>query len=113
MSISEISDRQQTLLRGFLVGYVVLVLAAIATGNPLISLVVDVVFSAAITVVGFLVLANSNGETLGVTTGVAFVGSGVAQAVALVTGLTLAATTSNILLLAGLGLYLYARTRSR
>ncbi|SEO42713.1 hypothetical protein SAMN04487948_102373 [Halogranum amylolyticum] len=113
MAASEISQRQQNLLRAFLLGYVLLVLVSIATGDPLVSLVVDVVFSVAIVVVGYLVLVNSDGQTLGVTTGVAFVGSGVAQAIGLVTGWPTAETTSNLLLLAGLGLYLYGRVRSR
>ncbi|SDM09739.1 hypothetical protein SAMN04487949_0836 [Halogranum gelatinilyticum] len=113
MSVSEITSRQQNLLRAFLLVYVVLVLYTIATGDPLVSLLVDVIFSVAIAVVGVLIVATSNGETLGVTTGVAFLGSGVAQAVELLTGLAIAATTSNILLLAGLGLYLYARAKNR
>jgi hypothetical protein len=113
MAGSEISAQQQNLLRAFLIGYVLLVVVSIVTGNPLVSLVVDVVFSVAIVVVGYLILTNSDGQTLGVTTGVAFIGSGVAQAIELVTGWPTAATTSNLLLLAGLGLYLYGRAKSR
>lgn len=113
MAAADISDQQQNLLRAFLIGYVLLVVASIVTGNPLVSLVVDIVFSVAIVVVGFLVLTNSDGQTLGVTTGVAFIGAGVAQAVDLVIGSQTASTTSNLLLLAGLGLYLYGRVRRR
>lgn len=113
MAVSEISEGQQNLLRAFLIGYVLLVVVSIVTGNPLVSLVVDAVFSVAIVVVGYLILTNSGGQTLGVTTGAAFIGSGVAQAVELVTGWPTAATTSNLLLLAGLGLYLYGRMKRR
>lgn len=113
MGVSEISEGQQNLLRAFLIGYVLLVVASIATGSPLVSLVVDIVFSVAIVVVGYLVLTNSDGQTLGVTTGVAFIGAGVAQAVDLAIGSQTAATTSNLLLLSGLGLYLYSRVKSR
>jgi hypothetical protein len=113
MAASGISDQQQNLLRAFLIGYVLLVVASIVTSNPLVSLVVDIVFSVAIVVVGYLVLTTSGGETLGVTTGVAFIGAGVAQAIDIVIGSQTAATTSNLLLLAGLGLYLYERVRRR
>ena len=101
------------LMQAFLVGYVVLVLASIATSDPFITLLVDIVFSVAIVVVGGLILASSDGQTLGVTTGVAFIGSGVAQAIELVTGSSVASTTSTLLLIAGVLLYLYARTRNR
>ena len=113
MAATELDDRYTTVLKTLLVAYVVLVVYTLATNDPLASLLVDVVFSVAMVVVGGLILATSQGETLGVTTGVAFAGSGVAQAVDLVIGSPTAATTSNVLLLAGLGLYLYGRSKQR
>lgn len=113
MAQVQLDARQQNAMRVFLVAYVLLVAYTIATGNPLASLVVDAVFSAVMVVIGYLIFSNSGGRTLPVTTGVAFVGSGVAQAVELVTKSEAAGTTSNVLLVSGLGLYLYSRIRQR
>lgn len=113
MAQGQLDGRQQNAMRAFLVGYVLLVAYTIATGDPLASLLVDAVFSVAMIVVGYLILSNSGGRTLPATTGIAFAGSGIAQAIGLITGSEAAGTTSNILLISGLGLYLYSRIKAR
>lgn len=101
------------ILAAIVLVYVGVLVAAAVTGNPMIEAVGDVMY--AILVVGFagFVLQRFGTDTVAVLAAVALAGSGLAQLVALVTMTTTAGVVSTMLLLAGLGLYIYRQRSER
>ncbi|WP_416838966.1 hypothetical protein [Haloferax sp. DFSO52] len=95
-----------------LIGYLVLVVAAIATGNPTLQFAADVAFGIVAILLGVVTLQVPVDSQLKYIAGGGFLLAGIAQFAELVTGLQSIAFASTLFLLAGLLGYLALRRQT-
>lgn len=107
-------SRSRSLLQSLLIGYLVLLIAAILTSNPLVSRAADLGFAVVSVVFGYIVYttrASSDDERVVLATAAAFVLAGIAQLVGFVPGFTLVQVAATVLFLLGFVGYFYLRRR--
>ncbi|KAB1189139.1 MULTISPECIES: hypothetical protein [Haloferax] len=95
-----------------LIGYLVLVVAAIATGNPALQFAADAAFGVVAILLGVVTLQVPFNGQLKYVAGGGFLLAGIAQFVELATGLQSVALASTLFLLAGLLGYLALRRQT-
>ncbi|QCC48338.1 hypothetical protein [Halobellus limi] len=106
--------RSRTILQSVLVGYLVLLLASIVTGDPVVTTAADLGFAAVAGYFGYTVYANrspSEDERVVYVTAAALVLAGLAQLLALVPGFGAAALASTAFFVVGFVGYFYLRWR--
>ncbi|KAB1196996.1 MULTISPECIES: hypothetical protein [Haloferax] len=102
----------RTLTQAGLIGYLVLVVAAIATGDPTLRLLSDAAFGVVAILLGVVTLQVPVDSQLKYVAGGGFLLAGLAQFAELVTGLQSIAFASTLFLLAGLLGYLALRRQT-
>jgi len=106
--------RSRTILQSVLIGYLVLLLASIATGHPVVETAADLGFAAVAGFFGYIVYANrspSDDERVVYVTAAALVLAGLAQLLALVPGFGVAALASTAFFIIGFVGYFLLRWR--
>lgn len=94
-------------------GYLLLLVYAIVTGDPLANLLADALFVVLIIGLGVFVVQRYGTDPLPLVSAIALVASGIAQAVWLARDIAAAQGASTLLLLVGLGIYLYLGRQTR
>lgn len=95
-------------LLALLVAYLALILYAGATADPTADLGIEVLFAAIVGVLGGSVLSEADGDRVLLVAGWALVAAAVAE-LASIAGVAVADPAASLLLLGGVGLYLYDR----
>ncbi|WP_336021974.1 hypothetical protein [Halobellus salinisoli] len=108
--------RSRSILQSVLIGYLVLLVASILTGNPIVSRAADFGFAIVSAVFGYVVYTSrsaSDDERIVRLTAGAFVIAAVAQVLGLLPGFGTAALAATAFFLVGFVGYFYLRRGSR
>jgi hypothetical protein len=111
MARSPLSGPSERVQIAFVVGYLLLVVYAATTGNPLAALAADVLFAVAAVVIGATLIQRRRDETPALAAGAAFILAGLAEAVSLALGLPAAGAVSGFLVLVGVAMYIVSQRR--